>query len=266
MPTAGEPPSTSWSSRASLTFSPAGEPRIVGDKRPGPTPSLNETQVFTLFLILTLHRRPPLFTEMAAMLYHADQSLLDLLGVVKPDASETALFHRAYNTYHERLVPLLNPEPESLYRLMLKGDYAALVAERDVEDCPPEALGALDHVHRRTDLGLLDAPAARAPSQDHGGRGDRRDPHGVTGAWPRSPERICLVRPDLWLVQAGRRPRRQPGCSGHQPSQDPIQAHRRRTGLQPGVSPCSRSAYPAFPASWSGRSWTNRARGSPRTP
>lgn len=106
-----------------------------GDKRPGPTPWLNETQVFTLFLILTLHRRPPLFTEMAAMLYHADQSLLDLLGVVKSDASETALFHRAYNTYHERLVPLLNPEPESLYRLMLKGDYAALVAERDVEDC-----------------------------------------------------------------------------------------------------------------------------------
>ena len=28
-----------------------------GDKRPGPTPWLNETQVFTLFLILTLHRR-----------------------------------------------------------------------------------------------------------------------------------------------------------------------------------------------------------------
>lgn len=106
-----------------------------GDKRPGPTPWLKETQVFTLFLILTLHRRPPLFTEMAAMLYHADQSLLDLLGVVKSDASETALFHRAYNTYHESLVPLLNPEPESLYRLMLKGDYAALVAERDVEDC-----------------------------------------------------------------------------------------------------------------------------------
>jgi len=160
-----------------------------GDKRPGPTPWLNETQVFTLFLILTLHRRPPLFTEMAAMLYHADQSLLDLLGVVKSDASETALFHRAYNTYHERLVPLLNPEPESLSR------PTRLVAGTS---------------------GTATTTAARALRP------------------PAEPRPDSSAPPTNW--------------SG------------------PGSSPCSRSAYPAFPASWSGRSWTNRARGSPRTP
>lgn len=113
-----------------------------GETKPGPTPWLGEVQVVTLLLILTLTRRPPVFTELSAMLMHADQSLLDIVGLVRDDASQTALYHRAYNSYR-RLVTLLNPEPESLYRLMTKEAYADAVAHRDADDCAKRRLRAI---------------------------------------------------------------------------------------------------------------------------
>lgn len=107
-----------------------------GDKREGPTPWLSEAQIIALFLVLTLKCRPPLFTEMAALLYNTEADLLAILGIVRPgpEASQKNMYDRAYNSYR-RLVALMNPEPESLYRQMTKEEYATKVAEREVEDC-----------------------------------------------------------------------------------------------------------------------------------
>lgn len=105
-----------------------------GDKREGPTPWLSEAQIVGLFLVLTLKRRAPLFTEMAELLYYSDPALLATLGIERPQCSRQNMYDRAYNSYR-RLTALMNPEPESLYRQMTKEQYAEKVAERDVEDC-----------------------------------------------------------------------------------------------------------------------------------
>jgi hypothetical protein len=104
-----------------------------GDKRAGPKPWLSEVQVVTLMLVLTLSRRAPLFTEMRGLLRQADPSTLALLGIETPEGiSDTALYHRAYNSYR-RLVRVMNPEPGSLYRVLTKAEVAQRLAERNAE-------------------------------------------------------------------------------------------------------------------------------------
>ena len=65
-----------------------------GDKREGPTPWLSEAQIIALFLVLTLKCRPPLFTEMAALLYNTEADLLAILGIVRPgpEASQKNMY------------------------------------------------------------------------------------------------------------------------------------------------------------------------------
>lgn len=102
-------------------------------RRAGPTPMLSEVQIIALMLVLTLSRRPPLFTEMRDLIRQADAQSLAILGIVLPDdLSETALYHRAYNTYR-RLVRLMNPEPGSLYRTFTKAEVSERLAARDHE-------------------------------------------------------------------------------------------------------------------------------------
>ena len=104
-------------------------------KREGNPPWLSEMDVVTLMLVLTLSRRAPLFTEVRDLLRHTPAQTLDVIGIRVPeDLSDTALYHRAYNSYG-RLIHLMNPEPGSLYRLLAKEELRAVIAERDEEEC-----------------------------------------------------------------------------------------------------------------------------------
>lgn len=95
-----------------------------GDKRPGPSPWLSEVQVTTLMIVLTLSRRPPLFTEMRDLLRHTPVETLVSIGIDMPDEiSDDALYHRAYNTY-QRLIEVMNPEPGLPNYLMTKTQAA----------------------------------------------------------------------------------------------------------------------------------------------
>ena len=101
----------------------------------GPTPWLNETQLVTLMLWLALSRRPVLVTEMRKFLLGADKELMEMLGItVDPEVSRVAVYHRAYRTYR-RVVALMNPEPESVYRRLTPFEYNELVARRDKVAC-----------------------------------------------------------------------------------------------------------------------------------
>ena len=53
-----------------------------GGRRPGPTPMLSEVQIVALMLVLTLSRRPPLFTEMRDLIRQADAQSLAVLDIV----------------------------------------------------------------------------------------------------------------------------------------------------------------------------------------
>lgn len=104
-----------------------------GTRKPGPTPWLSEVQVITLMLVLTLSRRPALFTEMRRLLRESGPASLGVLGITVPEGlSDTALYHRAYNSYR-RLVRLMDPEPGSLYRKLPKTELAARIASRDTD-------------------------------------------------------------------------------------------------------------------------------------
>lgn len=106
-----------------------------GLTRPGPTPWMSETQVVILMLVLSLSRRPALFTEMQDLLRHSPAECLSILGIEVPqDISGTALYHRAYNSYR-RLVRLMDPEPGSLYRLLTREELQTRLAERDDHEC-----------------------------------------------------------------------------------------------------------------------------------
>lgn len=102
-------------------------------RKPGPTPWLSEVQVITLMLVLTLSRRSALFTEMRRLLREASAESLVVLGITVPeDLSDSALYHRAYNSYR-RLVRLMDPEPGSLYRTLTKEELTERLAARDPE-------------------------------------------------------------------------------------------------------------------------------------
>lgn len=91
-----------------------------GEKnRPGPKPWLSEVQVLALLLTLTLSRRAPLFQEVGELLIEASDDALEALGIDpnRRTPSEKAAYHRAYHSYR-RLLPLIDPEPASLYRRM----------------------------------------------------------------------------------------------------------------------------------------------------
>lgn len=104
-------------------------------KRPGPKPWLSEAQVVALMLVLTLSRRPPLFTELRDLLRHSSPQTLATIGVAVPEGvTDAALYHRAYNSYR-RLVALMNPEPGSLYRVLAKEELRALIEARDEAEC-----------------------------------------------------------------------------------------------------------------------------------
>ncbi|MCM3578405.1 hypothetical protein M3686_09720 [Micrococcus luteus] len=86
-------------------------------KRPGPKPWLTEVNVLALLLLLALSRRAPLFQEVGEVLIEASDETLAALGIdpARRTWSEKAAYHRAYHSYR-RLLPLIDPEPASLYR------------------------------------------------------------------------------------------------------------------------------------------------------
>ena len=84
-------------------------------------------------LVLTLSRRSALFTEMRRLLREASTESLAVLDITVPEGlSDSALYHRAYNSYR-RLVRLMDPEPGSLYRTLTKEELTERLAARDPE-------------------------------------------------------------------------------------------------------------------------------------
>lgn len=88
-------------------------------RRPGPKPWLTEVNVLALLLLLALSRRAPLFQEVADLLLKTPDEVLAALGIdpARRVPWEKAAYHRAYHSYR-RLLPLIDPEPASLYRRM----------------------------------------------------------------------------------------------------------------------------------------------------
>lgn len=104
--------------------------------RPGPKPWLTEVNVLALLLSLSLAENPPLFTEVADLLVKASDETLTILGIdpTRRTRSLDAAYHRAYHSYR-RLLPLIDPEPASLYRRMTILECEQIKASWVAEDC-----------------------------------------------------------------------------------------------------------------------------------
>lgn len=103
-----------------------------GDRRPGPTPHFNEIHVLTLMEVLALIHRATTFTEMRDLILADDGTLAEVIGYEPPTGSDEATYGALYNTYR-RFLKLIDPAPESLWKIISNEELCMRKAARDPE-------------------------------------------------------------------------------------------------------------------------------------